>query len=80
MTRQGQDAASWSDIDGQWWRRAMIYENHLPSFRDGNGDGIGDIRGLVESLEYLDETLGVVRSELHLLPDEAVVIDVGRAR
>ena len=43
----------------QWWREAVIYENHLPSLRDGNGDGIGDLEGLIESLDYLGNTLGV---------------------
>jgi alpha-glucosidase len=45
--------------DGRWWRDAVLYENHLPSFRDGNGDGIGDLEGLIASLDYLAGTLGV---------------------
>jgi alpha-glucosidase len=45
--------------DVAWWRGAVIYENHLPSFRDGNGDGIGDLEGLIDSLDYLAGTLGV---------------------
>jgi alpha-glucosidase len=43
----------------EWWREAVVYENHLPSLRDGNGDGIGDLEGLIESLDYLGATLGV---------------------
>lgn len=42
-----------------WWRGAVIYECHLPSLRDGNGDGIGDLYGLIASLDYLSATLGV---------------------
>jgi alpha-glucosidase len=42
-----------------WWREAVVYENHLPSLRDGNGDGIGDLEGLIASLDYLAGTLGV---------------------
>jgi len=42
-----------------WWHGAVIYENHLPSLRDGNGDGIGDLEGLISSLDYLSMTLGV---------------------
>lgn len=41
-----------------WWHRAIFYENHLASFRDGNGDGVGDLAGLTASLDYLAE-LGV---------------------
>ncbi|WCB93460.1 Oligo-1,6-glucosidase [Baekduia alba] len=47
------------DADAEWWREAVVYENHLPSLRDGNGDGIGDLHGLIESLDYLRGTLGV---------------------
>ncbi|MEP7019830.1 MAG: alpha-amylase family glycosyl hydrolase [Pseudonocardiales bacterium] len=36
-----------------WWRRAVLYENHMASFRDGNGDGVGDLPGLIASLDYL---------------------------
>jgi alpha-glucosidase len=42
-----------------WWREAIVYENHLPSFRDGDGDGIGDLHGLIDALPYLDEVVGV---------------------
>jgi alpha-glucosidase len=48
-----------SSAAAQWWREAVIYENHLPSLRDGNGDGIGDLEGLIQSLDYLGQTLGV---------------------
>lgn len=42
-----------------WWQGAVIYENHLPSLRDGNGDGVGDLEGLIDSLDYLATTLGI---------------------
>ncbi|MBA2465229.1 MAG: alpha-amylase [Nocardioidaceae bacterium] len=42
-----------------WWKGAVIYECHLPSYRDGNGDGIGDLEGLILCLGYLKETLGI---------------------
>lgn len=41
-----------------WWRRAVIYQVYLRSFADGNGDGIGDIAGLISRLPYLRD-LGV---------------------
>ena len=41
-----------------WWRRAVIYQVYIRSFRDGNGDGIGDIAGIREGLPYLVD-LGV---------------------
>jgi alpha-glucosidase len=42
-----------------WWQEMVLYENHLPSLRDGSGDGIGDLEGLIQSLNYLAHTLGV---------------------
>ena len=42
----------------QWYRDAVFYELHVKAFQDGNGDGIGDFKGLVTRLDYLQE-LGV---------------------
>ena len=53
------------DHDPFWYRDAVIYQLHVRSFYDANGDGIGDFRGLVDKLDYLHE-LGV--SALWLLP------------
>jgi alpha-glucosidase len=63
MTLAGSSPRNADDVDRaeveEWWRTAVIYESHLPSLRDGNGDGIGDLDGLTESLDYLGGTLGV---------------------
>jgi alpha-glucosidase len=42
----------------EWWKRAVIYEVYPRSFQDSNGDGIGDLRGILNRLGYLVE-LGV---------------------
>lgn len=42
-----------------WWRTGVIYQIYPRSFRDGNGDGIGDLFGVMEQLPYLSETLGI---------------------
>jgi alpha-glucosidase len=44
--------------DLEWWKRALIYEVYPRSFQDSNGDGIGDLGGVLERLDYLVE-LGV---------------------
>jgi len=41
-----------------WYKEAIIYELHVRSFADGDGDGVGDFKGLIERLDYL-ERLGV---------------------
>lgn len=42
----------------QWWRNAVVYQVYLRSFADGDGDGTGDLAGLVDRLTYLAD-LGV---------------------
>lgn len=41
-----------------WWKESVIYQIYPRSFKDSNGDGIGDLRGIIEKLDYLKE-LGV---------------------
>jgi alpha-glucosidase len=43
-------AASGSD---EWWKHALIYEIYPRSFQDSNGDGIGDLKGITQRLDYL---------------------------
>lgn len=51
--------------DPEWYKDAIIYELHIKAFHDSNGDGVGDIRGIIEKLDYL-QNLGV--TALWLLP------------
>ncbi|WP_434336398.1 glycoside hydrolase family 13 protein [Mycoplasma capricolum] len=41
-----------------WWKNTVVYEMYLQSFKDSNNDGIGDLDGAIEKLEYLKE-LGI---------------------
>ena len=47
-----------SASDPLWYKDAVIYELHVKAFADGNGDGIGDFKGLLGKLDYLQD-LGV---------------------
>lgn len=41
-----------------WWKEAVIYQIYPRSFKDSNGDGVGDLRGIITKLDYI-KSLGV---------------------
>jgi alpha-glucosidase len=51
QTKPGTDSAD-------WWKNAVIYEVYPRSFQDSNGDGVGDLNGITQKLDYLKK-LGV---------------------
>jgi len=53
------------DENRHWYKDAIIYELHLKAFYDSNGDGIGDLAGLIQKLDYLSD-LGI--TAIWLLP------------
>lgn len=57
-TATGPAAATTVAREREWWRGAVFYQIYPRSFRDTNGDGIGDLRGIVEGLDYV-AALGV---------------------
>src|SRR3989440_4382722 len=61
MANPTQDPA----VDTLWYKDAVIYELHVKTFHDSDGDGIGDFRGLIQKLDYLQE-LGI--TAIWLLP------------
>ena len=42
----------------KWWRKSVIYQIYPKSFFDSNGDGIGDLQGIIQKISYLKQ-LGV---------------------
>lgn len=44
--------------DTKWWKEAVIYQIYPRSFKDSDGDGIGDIKGIISKLDYL-KSLGI---------------------
>lgn len=42
----------------KWWKEVVVYQLYPRSFKDTNGDGIGDLKGIFEKLEYI-KSLGI---------------------
>ncbi len=51
-------AAAMPTHDDTWWKHALVYEIYPRSFQDSNGDGVGDLNGMTQRLDYL-QGLGV---------------------
>ena len=47
-----------NSTEKKWWKEAVVYQIYPRSFMDSNGDGIGDLKGIIEKIPYLKE-LGV---------------------
>lgn len=45
-------------MENKWWKKAVIYQIYPKSFQDSNGDGIGDLQGIIQRLDYLED-LGI---------------------
>ncbi|MFP3386484.1 alpha-amylase family glycosyl hydrolase, partial [Tritonibacter sp. SIMBA_163] len=45
-------------IDRKWWHTATVYQIYPRSFCDSDGDGVGDIQGIISRLDYL-QSLGI---------------------
>ena len=42
-----------------WWKHAVFYQIYPRSFYDSNNDGIGDLNGVIEKLDYLNDGQGL---------------------
>ena len=47
-----------AEIKKHWYKEMSVYQIWPRSFKDGNGDGIGDIKGVIEKLDYI-KSIGV---------------------
>ncbi len=57
-TPQNEPITESVDVDRTWWKEAVIYQLYPRSFKDSDGDGVGDLRGIIEKLDYL-QSLGI---------------------
>ncbi len=45
-------------IDRKWWKEAVVYQIYPRSFKDTDGDGVGDLKGIIQKLDYI-KSLGI---------------------
>src|ERR1700758_564033 len=44
--------------DRKWWKEVVVYQVYPRSFKDSNGDGVGDLKGIISKLDYI-KSLGI---------------------
>ncbi len=57
-TEKNTAAASADSLNRKWWKEAVVYQVYPRSFKDANGDGIGDLKGIISKLDYI-KSLGI---------------------
>ncbi len=51
----GSGRAGHRPVNTEWWRDAVFYQIYVRSFQDTNGDGVGDLPGIIQRLDYLND-------------------------
>ena len=54
----GEPHAETPKAERAWWKEAVVYQIYPRSFKDSNGDGVGDLQGIIQKLDYI-KSLGV---------------------
>ena len=74
VTDPTQTSAQQSTHDPDWWKTAVIYQIYPRSFADANGDGMGDLQGVVSRVSYLAD-LGVDPADVGLAAAWTTVLE-----
>ena len=69
-----------NNLNDDWWKQAVVYQIYPRSFKDVNGDGIGDIAGVTEKMDYLKVIVDIVpnhTADKHVFFKEALAAEPG---
>ncbi|MFT5217304.1 MAG: oligo-1,6-glucosidase [Glaciecola sp.] len=58
MQAQVENHSAKIEADKKWWKEAVVYQIYPRSFKDSNGDGVGDLKGIISKLDYI-KSLGI---------------------
>jgi oligo-1,6-glucosidase len=58
LTAQNNKTILLKDVDTKWWKEAVVYQIYPRSFKDSDGDGVGDLKGIISKLDYI-KSLGI---------------------
>ncbi len=58
LPKNSNDSAFTNVKDRAWWKEAVVYQIYPRSFKDSDGDGVGDLKGIISKLDYL-KSLGI---------------------
>ena len=58
LTAQNNKTILLKDVDTKWWKEAAVYQIYPRSFKDSDGDGVGDLKGIISKLDYI-KSLGI---------------------
>lgn len=65
-------------MNKQWWKEAVAYQVYPRSFNDSNHDGIGDLPGMIDKLDYLKDlgidVIGSVQCLNHLMMTMVMIL------
>jgi oligo-1,6-glucosidase len=53
MSRSAEEETTPNGYTKKWWKEAVVYQTYRRSFKDSNGDGIGDLNGIASELDYI---------------------------
>ena len=58
LNAQDKSTTLLKNSDAKWWKEAVVYQIYPRSFKDSDGDGIGDLKGIISKLDYI-KSLGI---------------------